>query len=464
MSNNEFYFFEIRGKYFVYNVQTTACAELDEVALSILPDIIADRYACLKEKYSHIYSRSQLNQCVRQCKNLLETGAFSNINPKYKHHIHNDLIAACLHVAHSCNLQCKYCYADSGLFGHKRMLMDHKMMRQAIDFTFANANSSKTLNIGFFGGEPLLNFNLICETVEYAKYKAEVLDKKVTFSMTSNATMLNSEVMDFISKEKFSLVFSIDGPKEIHDSMRRYPSGKGSHDTVLKNVTTYLNKYSSNFTVRGTFTRTTANFVNQVLFLNANGFKNISVEPAQLNADNPHSIYTQSDILRVQLEYNKLADVYLERLGSKKPLNFFHFDHALRKIFKPQPTHTQCGAGDGFITITPDGRIFPCFEAVVEDENCIGHIDSGFDREKRRQFQILHADVKGQCRKCWLKYYCGGGCHALNFRYNNNMKIPYKPFCEFIKYRYMLSAWILAKLTEKGEDALNKLKLHLQLE
>lgn len=282
--------------------------------------------------------------------------------------------------------------------------------------------------------------------------------------MTSNAVLLTPQIMDFIHRENFSLLFSIDGPKNIHDRMRKFPKGKGTHFYVLKQVKKIFNDYSKAFTVRGTFTKTTPDISEQILYLNEQGFKSISVEPAQLAANHPHSISTYEEISRIKLEYDRMADIYLERFISGKPISFFHFDNCLKRLFQPHPNHTECGAGASFIAITPDGRIFPCFEAVVEKKNCIGHINSGFDKQKRMLFQKMHVDARQECSNCWIKYFCGGGCHAFNIRYNNNISVPYKPQCKFIKYRFKLSAWMLSEIMNKGEKAINKLKKHLQVE
>lgn len=464
MQINSIYFFSVRGRYFAYDTNTTFCAELDSVALTILPELLSGTNGSLEKKYAHVYPMPQLRKCFKECKELLDSGYFC-VNPApYKHRIQNNVAAVCLHIVHNCNLSCEYCYADTGAFGGNRQLMSRRIMLKAINFTFAHSGDIKSVNVGFFGGEPLLNFKLIREAVEYAKNKANTLNKKVTFSMASNAVLLTPDIMDFIKRENFSLLFSLDGPQKIHDQMRKTRDKRKSHAVVIRNINEYFRHYSDSFTVRGTFTRTTPNFSEQVLFLNNYGFKSVSVEPAQLAETHPHSISTNGEITKIMYEYDKLAAIYLERFNKDKPLHFYHFDHCLKKLLHPQPTYTECGAGSGFIAVAPDGAIFPCFETVPEKENSIGHIDSGFNTHKRRIFQRMHVDAKEECRKCWIKYSCGGGCHAFNIRYSNNIKIPYKPQCEFIKYRFKLSAWILSEVMNRGEKAVKKLKKHLQVE
>ncbi len=462
MQKDSIHFFSVKSKYFAYDINTTFCAELDSVALTILPELLSGNIENLEKKYAHLYPIPQIRNCVKECKALLCSGYFGANPSRYKHFIQNNVADLCLHIAHNCNLSCEYCYGDTGAFGGDRQLMSRPIILKAIDFAFANSIDSISVNVGFFGGEPLLNFKIIREAVDYAKNKAKILNKKVTFSMASNAMLLTPDIMNFIKLENFSLLFSLDGPQKIHDQMRKTKDKKKSHSVVLKNIAEYLQQYSESFTVRGTFTRTTPNFSEQVLFLNDQGFRSVSVEPAQLAENHPHSISTPGEIARIMQEYDKLADIYLERFNKGDPLHFCHFENCLRKLIRPQPTHIGCGAGGGFIAVVPDGRIFPCFETVPEKENSIGHIASDFNKHKRRIFQRVHVDTKVECKKCWIKYSCGGGCHAFNIRYNNNINIPYKPQCEFVKYRFKLSAWILSEIMSSGEKSVRNLKKHLQ--
>jgi uncharacterized protein len=339
--------------------------------------------------------------------------------------------------------------------------MDHDVMMRSVDFALEASGNSNELSIGFFGGEPLLNFKIIREAVEYSKAGAEKRNKKVDFRMTTNATLLSREIMKFLEKENFALLFSIDGPQKIHDRMRKFKGGIPSFQCVMKNIKKYSNNYSADFTVRGTFTRATPNFSEQVLFLNRQGFKSVSVEPAQLNPEDPNSITSDGEIMRIKYEYDRLADIYLESFRSGSPIHFFHFDHCLIKLLQPHPHHSECGSGAGLISITPDGKIFPCFEAVVEEENCIGHIDSGFYPEKRNVFSKMFVDTREGCRECWLRYYCGGGCHAFNIRYNKNIHLPYRPHCELTKHRFMLACWILSEINSLGNTSIRRLKRHL---
>ncbi len=461
MQAQDICFFTVRGKCFAYDVHSTACTQLEPVALTVLPELIHGNGDGLEERLSGLCPRPQLKAAIRQCRQLLDSGVFGGPRKRYRHRIQDKLLGLCLHVAHRCNLRCAYCYADAGSFGRERRLMTSQVLRKAIDFGLQHTARRANLDIGFFGGEPLLNFARIREGVEYARRRAVASGKRVSFSMTSNATLLTPEIMEFLVTERFSLIFSLDGPAAIHDRMRRTAGGSATHAQALRNILTYQKKYGGHFTVRGTFTRLTPDFSRQVLFLNRMGFPSVSVEPSQIAASDPLSISAEADMVRIKLEYDKLADIYLDRFRQGRPLTFFHFDHALRKLLNPQPAQTQCGAGGGYVAITPAGDVYPCFEMVVEEENRIGTLDTGFNVSKRREFQKMHANVRRGCKSCWLRNHCGGGCHAFNVRFNGDIHEPYRPNCELTEHRFKLSAWILSEIFSMGSKAVKALHDHV---
>ncbi len=460
-SGNGVHYFSVKGRWFAYDTASTSCAELDDVALTVLPEILSGRRAGLARKYAHVYAASELRECVEECAALVDRGLFGAPAPAYRHRIHDQVGAVCLHVAHDCNLRCGYCFAKTGGYGGRRRLMSSAVMRRSVDFAFAHSGALERMNIGFFGGEPLMNFPLVREAVAYARVKGAAMGKTATFSLASNAMALGPSIMEFLHRERFSLLFSLDGPRTVHDRLRTTRTGRGSHAVAEKRILDYRRRFADEFTVRGTFTRTTPNFADQVLYLNDRGFSSVSVEPAQLDAAVPHSMTTPGEIARVLHEYDRLADLYVERFDRGRALHFFHFDHVLRKLLEPRPTHTECGAGSGYIAVAPDGSIFPCFETVAEKRNRIGHVDAGFDAPRRRVFQRMHADARPECRACWLKYSCGGGCHAFNIRFNGDISVPYRPHCIFIRHRFKLCAWILAEIAGRGDGAVGRLKEHL---
>lgn len=457
MTFQDIHLFTMRGRHFACHVDSSACVEIDSLASRLLPSIIEGKSPTLENPPIDQCSPEEIDRCTRECRRLLNEGPFSRPVQPYTHQIQNDVLAATLHISHDCNLACAYCYADTGAFGKTRRLMTPDVIRKAIDYVFAHASKEGNINIGFFGGEPLMNFEGIREGVAYAKACAECSGRTVSFSMTSNATLLTDKVMKMLSEEKFSLIFSLDGPPDVHDKMRRARGGRGTHARVLDKIHSYARRYNGDFTVRGTFTAATPKFSEQVVYLNEQGFTSISVEPAQLDPSHPAAIVTAEQIDEIKAEYERLAEVFLEWFGQGRFLHIFHFEQGLRRLLKPHPMYTECGAGGGFIAVTPEGQIYPCFEAVVENENCIGDIESGFDAQKRSVFQAMHVERKEVCRFCWVKHACGGGCHAFNIRYNGAIDKPYRPHCEFIRHRFMICAWLLAEINDRGEAAIQRL-------
>jgi len=461
MKNKEIFFFRIRDKCFAYSINNTQCVSIDNLTLSVLPRLLENKNEWIHKMYSPVFTDSELDSCINQCLEFLNEQKSYRKGDSYKYQINQDINNICLLLAYDCNLRCEYCYAHGGSFGEQRMLMSQNVMTKAIDFCLKNTGKEEKIQIGFFGGEPLLNFDVIVKCVTYANRRVSEINKEVTYSIVTNATLLNQEIMDFLYNNNFSIIFSIDGPKSIHDRHRKSMTGKSTHSLVLHNVLTFKKNYTDDFTIRGTFTSITPNFSEQVLFLNDLGFNQISVEEAQLSEKHPGSIYSQSDILRIQLEYDKLADIFLEWFDKGKHLHFYPFENCLRDIINPKTQHRPCGSGCNVIAIAPDGSIFPCFEAAIEKENIIGHIDKGFDDTKRLVFQSNYVDKYKLCQECWLKYFCGGGCYSFNIHYNRNIGIPYQPNCDLTKYRYMISAWIMSKIIERGEEAVMKLKSNL---
>lgn len=457
MTLEDVHLFTMRGRHFACHVDSSACVEIDSLASQLLPSIIQDGDTRLPSSVRDDYSPQDIDQCVRECRQLLDEGLFSRSAQPYTHQIYGNVSAATLHISHDCNLACTYCYADTGSFGKPRGLMRAEVVTKAIDYVFAHAPKEGEISIGFFGGEPLMNIDGIRKAVAHAKARAAAAGLGVSFSMTSNATLLTDDIMQMLRDEKFSLIFSLDGPPGVHDQMRKARGGRGTHARVLQRIQAYRERYGGSFTVRGTFTAATPRFSEQVVYLNEQGFTDISVEPAQLDASNPAAITTAKQIDEIKEEYERLADIFLAWFDQGRFLHFFHFEKGLRALLKPHPMYTECGAGAGFIAITPEGKIFPCFEAVVEDENCIGDIESGFDAVKRSVFQAMHVELKETCRSCWVKHACGGGCHAFNIRYNGAINEPYQAHCELIRHRFMTCAWLLAEINDRGKPAMRRL-------
>ena len=355
----------------------------------------------------------------------------------------------CLHVAHDCNLRCKYCFASTGDFHGARMLMPFSVGKAAIDFLMERSGSRKHLEVDLFGGEPLMNFDVCKQIVAYGREQEKRFGKKINFTMTTNCVALNDESIYFINREMHNVVISLDGRKEIHDALRPTVNGKGSYDVILEKAKRLVaDRGDKEHYIRGTFTRNNLDFSEDVKALLDEGFRQLSLEPVVLPAESPYSIL-ETHLERVFAEYDKLADYYLHERKHGRWFNFFHFmidmegGPCLRKRI------SGCGAGTEYAAITPDGDIYPCHQFVGIPEWLLGNVCTGaFDTEKQSAFEGCNVRTKEACRKCWAKYYCSGGCAANAFLYNGDIHKPYEMSCHMLRKRTECAIGIA--LTERG--------------
>ena len=344
--------------------------------------------------------------------------------------------SACLHISHDCNLRCRYCFASTGNFGGRRENMPLEVGKRAINFLIKRSLNRKNLEVDFFGGEPLLNFEVVEGIVDYARSLEQQNNKKFRFTITTNGINLDSHKIDFINKEMSNVVLSIDGRKAVNDYMRITPNGSGTYDIILPKFKELVTKRGfKNYYVRGTFTKNNLDFTNDVLHLADLGFDQISIEPAALDQHLPYAI-DEASLARICSEYETLMNKIIERAKQKKYFNFFHFSvnsqHApcLSKRIK------GCGAGTEYIAVTPSGDIYPCHQFVGVPEYIMGNvIDGTFQTDKQAQFANVNIYSKIGCNECWAKYYCSGGCNANNFKFEHNMLQPYKINCHLQKKR-----------------------------
>ncbi len=356
--------------------------------------------------------------------------------------------ALCLNVAHDCNLRCEYCFASAGDFGGRRELMPLKVAKQAVDFLIANSGSRKQLEIDFFGGEPLMNWDVVKETVAYGKAKAAAAGKTFRFTVTTNGIGLTPEIEEFINKEMYNVVLSLDGRKEINDAIRRTVSGRGSvYDLIVPKFQRLVqNRGQKSYYVRGTFTTRNLDFATDVEHLSDLGFVEISVEPVVTTEEAPWAIQKEH-LPQILSEYDRLTDLYLERRGTKRAFNFFHFNVELRKGPCLYKRLTGCGAGHEYLAVTPQGELYPCHQFVGEEEYLMGHIATGIARKDLSEmFEKNHVLNKPVCGECWAKFYCSGGCHKNNLEYAGNLQSPHELICAMEKKRLECAFFIQAAL------------------
>lgn len=342
----------------------------------------------------------------------------------------------CLHVAHDCNLRCKYCFASTGDFHGARMMMPFSVGKVSIDFLMKHSGSRRHLEVDLFGGEPLMNFEVCKQIVAYGREQEKCFDKKINFTMTTNCVALDEEKIAFINREMHNVVISLDGRKEIHDALRPTVNGKGSYDIILSKAKRLVaDRGDKEHYIRGTFTRNNLDFTEDVRALLDEGFRQLSLEPVVLPADSPYSIL-EEHLSRVFEEYDALADYYLQQRKNGRWFNFFHFmidmegGPCLRKRI------SGCGAGTEYAAVTPDGDIYPCHQFVGLQEWKLGNVcDNTFRTEKQAVFETCNVRTKDACRSCWAKYYCSGGCAANAFLFNGDIHKPYEMSCKMLRKR-----------------------------
>ena len=358
--------------------------------------------------------------------------------------------AMCLNVSHNCNLACEYCFADGGTYNDERKTMSYDTAKAAIDMLVEMSGTRRNLEVDFFGGEPMLDFEVVKKTVLYARSIEKERGKNFRFTITTNAYRLNDEDIDFFNEQMYNVVISIDGRKEVHNRVRKTVGGKDSFDDVIKNALRFKERRKGQYYVRGTFTRYNLDFCSDVLFLNDLGFDQLSIEPVVLKPESPMSIREQ-DLPRVIAEYDKLAEEYIARRMTDKWFNFFHFMIDIDNAPCAVKRLKGCGAGGEYVAVAPDGTVYPCHQFDGIKSVALGNVFDGINNDElRKKFYYCSVPTKTDCSECWAKYYCSGGCMANSFKFNGDINMPYKPACELMKKR--VECALAIKAIEEGEQ------------
>ena len=345
--------------------------------------------------------------------------------------------ALCLHISHDCNLACRYCFAQEGEYHQsKRELMSYEVGKRALDYLVENSGSRHNLEVDFFGGEPLMNFEVVKELVKYGRSIEDKYDKKFRFTLTTNGVLLNDEILDFANKEMSNLVLSIDGRKEVHDRMRPFRGGQGSYNAIVgKFKHAADSRDQMNYYVRGTFTRNNLDFSEDVKHLADLGFEQISVEPVVAENREDYAI-REEDIPMILDQYDKLAKDLIERRKKGKPVNFFHFMIDLTGGPCVAKRLSGCGSGTEYLSVTPTGDLYPCHQFVGKDEFKLGDVFKGItNTEVRDKFKLCNVYAKDKCRDCFARFYCSGGCAANSYNFSGDINGAYDIGCELQKKR-----------------------------
>ncbi|MGN0642954.1 MAG: thioether cross-link-forming SCIFF peptide maturase [Huintestinicola sp.] len=407
------------------------------------------------EKLSRFYDKDEIVSCYDEVKELYNEHILyseDDYEKFAKYSVAAPVKAMCLLVAMDCNLRCEYCFASTGDYSLGRKVMSFETGKAALDFLLENSGDRENLEVDFFGGEPLMNWDVVKRLVEYGRSKEAEYKKHFRFTITTNGMLLDDEKMDFINKEMSNVVMSVDGRKEVNDRVRRRVDGTGCYDRIIEKYTDLAKKRNyENYYVRGTFTKYNLDFCNDVFHLAELGFDQISVEPVVCDPKEKYAI-TERDLPAVFAEYERLAQLILINRKKGKKFNFFHFMLDLDQGPCAIKRLRGCGSGNEYVAVTPDGDIYPCHQFVGVKEYLMGNIHTGeFNTDIKKEFAGAHIYSKPDCKKCWAKFYCSGGCNANNFIYTGDIHTSHKLSCEIEKKR--LECAIMIKAAEAMEAA-----------
>lgn len=360
--------------------------------------------------------------------------------------------ALCLHVAHTCNLNCSYCFAAQGKYHGERALMSFETGKRALDFLVEHSGTRKNLEVDFFGGEPLMNFEVVKQLVAYARSIERQAGKNFRFTLTTNGVLLNDEVTEFANRECHNVVLSLDGRTEVHDRLRKTVNGQGSYDLIVPKFQDFVQKRGNRgYYVRGTYTKYNLDFTNDIFHMADLGFTELSMEPVVSAPDDPYAL-SEADLPTLYKQYELLAEEMLRRRRAGKPFTFYHYMIDLSGgpcIYK---RISGCGSGTEYLAVTPWGDLYPCHQFVGDEKYRLGDIWSGVtNTEVQQEFKLCNAYARKECRDCWAKLYCSGGCAANAYHATGSVTGVYELGCKLFKKR--MECAIMLKVAEALDKA-----------
>lgn len=448
--------YKSNGFNIVLDINSGCIHLVDEVTYEVLPYLEEGLGAeAIAEKLENKYNREDIETSVRECNKLKEDGmlftkdVYENVIEEFSNNRQTVVKALCLHIAHDCNLACRYCFAEEGEYHGRRALMSYEVGKKALDFLIANSGSRKNLEVDFFGGEPLMNWQVVKDLVKYGREQEKLHNKKFRFTLTTNGVLLNDEVMEFCNKEMGNVVLSVDGRKEVHDYMRPFRKGAGSYDLIMPKFQKFAeSRNQDKYYVRGTFTHHNLDFSKDVLHLADLGFKQISVEPV-VAADTEEYAIREEDIPQIMEEYDALAKEMIKREKEGKGFNFFHFMIDLDGGPCVAKRLSGCGSGTEYLAVTPWGDLYPCHQFVGEEDFLMGNVDEGIVRpEIADEFRGCSVYSKEKCKNCFAKFYCSGGCMANSYKFHGSIHDAYDIGCEMQRKRVECAIMIKAALAD----------------
>ena len=403
------------------------------------------------EKYEGEVSLSDIKECIEQIeelkksKKLFSKDNFSSKASALKEKSAGIIKALCLHISHTCNLNCSYCFASQGKYHGDRAVMSFEVGKRALDFLVENSGTRHNLEVDFFGGEPLMNFQVVKQLVEYARSIEKEKNKNFRFTLTTNGMLIDDEVIDFANREMSNVVLSLDGRKEIHDRFRVDYQGKGSFDKIVPKFQKLVeSRENKNYYMRGTFTHANPDFLNDIKEMLDLGFTELSMEPV-VCADGDPAGLTSEDLPIVMQQYEELAQLIIKRKKENRPFTFYHYMLDLKEgpcIYK---RISGCGSGTEYMAVTPWGDLYPCHQFVGEEKFKLGDVWNGVSNtEIQNQFKNCNVYTRPDCDDCWAKLYCSGGCAANAYHATGSVNGVYKDGCELFRKRMECAIMIQA--------------------
>ena len=453
--------YKLNGYNIVLDTASGSVHAVDEVAYDII-EMYKDKteeeiVSAILEKYPDTpdVTREDILDCISDVRSLVEAGKLyseDKYEPLAKVYKNNSKVvkALCLHVAHTCNLNCSYCFASQGKYHGDRALMSFEVGKAAFDFLIKNSGERRNLEVDFFGGEPMMNFDVVKELVAYAREVEGKYNKNFRFTFTTNGVLLDEEVMDFLNKEMSNVVLSLDGRREVNDHFRRDYAGRGSYDTIVPKFQRLVEKRGGKgYYVRGTFTHNNTDFTNDIFHMADLGFTELSMEPVVCPPGDPYAL-TDEDLPVLFEQYEILAKEMIKRKREGRPFTFYHYMLDLKNgpcIYK---RITGCGSGTEYMAVTPWGELYPCHQFVGDEKYSLGNVFDGIKNTAvQDEFRSCNAYARPECNDCWARLYCSGGCAANSYHSTGSISGVYKYGCELFKKR--IECAVMMQVAEDDE-------------
>lgn len=445
--------FTKKGLNFLLDVNSGAVHLLDDVSYAVsglidekmtetCPDAIVEALpqydaAAVREAYAELYDLKKNGQLFAD-DDYIDVSKYIPVGAPVK--------ALCLHVAHDCNLRCQYCFASTGDFGTGRKIMPFEVAKKAIDFVISRSGKRRNIEVDFFGGEPLMAWDTVKQTIDYARSIEEEHGKKFRFTITTNGLLLDDEKIDYINANMDNVVLSLDGRPSVNDEMRKTVSGAGSYDIIVPKFQKLVEKRDPklDYYARGTFTGKNLDFAEDVVHIADEGFDRLSVEPVAAEDGCGYEL-TEADLDKIYAEYDRLTDIMEARRKEGKPFHFFHFMVDLNQGPCVVKRLRGCGAGYEYVAVTPEGDIYPCHQFVGNEAFKQGSVlDGSFDMNIAHKFASMNIYTREKCGDCWAKFYCSGGCSAANHNFSHDLNVPYEMGCKMEKKRLECAIYLKA--------------------